>query len=140
MQQNPAGAGNITAKDVQALQRMQADYKAISRKIGELEMQKDEHNLVLKALSKLEPSRRCYRLVGGVLVERTVGEVSPAVNSNKENIEKSIDTLMGELKERNNQMNEFAREHGLLKSISKDEATQPQTNDQQKKPTTGVLV
>jgi len=39
---------------------------------------------VLEALKPLEGDRRCYRLVGGVLVERTAAEVLPAVQKNVE--------------------------------------------------------
>ena len=45
---------------------------------------RSEHKLVLDALQSLEPERKCYRLVGGVLVERTAAEVRPAVGSNVE--------------------------------------------------------
>jgi hypothetical protein len=41
-----------------------------------------EHKLVVDQLSKLEDTRKAFRLVGGVLVERTVGEVLPVVNEN----------------------------------------------------------
>lgn len=42
------------------------------------------HSLVLSTIEKLEPERKCFRLVGGVLVERTVGEVAPAVQRNRD--------------------------------------------------------
>ena len=42
---------------------------------------------MLETLSPLEGERRCFRLVGGVLVERTVGEVVPAVTRNREALE-----------------------------------------------------
>lgn len=38
--------------------------------------------LVLKQLKDLDPSRRCFRMIGGVLVERTIAEVRPAVEKN----------------------------------------------------------
>jgi hypothetical protein len=41
----------------------------------------------------LEPSRKCFRLVGGVLVERTVAEVHPAVTSNKDKIKSVLESL-----------------------------------------------
>lgn len=41
---------------------------------------------MLKTLEKLDPARRCFRSIGGVLVERTVGEVVPAVTLNKDNV------------------------------------------------------
>jgi chaperonin cofactor prefoldin len=46
-----------------------------------------EHETVIKALEKLDPDRKCFRLVGEVLVERTVKEVLPAVMGNKEQID-----------------------------------------------------
>ena len=45
-----------------------------------------EHDLVIKTLEPLEPGRRCSRLVGEVLVERTVGDVLPAVQKQRENL------------------------------------------------------
>lgn len=42
--------------------------------------------LVEKTLEPLDPDRRAYRLVGGVLVERTVKEVLPSVTTNRENV------------------------------------------------------
>ena len=37
-----------------------------------------EHDLVIKQLEPMESTRRCYRMIGDVLVERTVGEALPA--------------------------------------------------------------
>lgn len=42
--------------------------------------------LVIEALTPLEGGRRCFRLVGGVLVERTVSEVVPAVTKNRNGV------------------------------------------------------
>jgi hypothetical protein len=42
--------------------------------------------LVESTLKGVDPSRRCFRNVGGVLVERTVKEVLPAISSNKEQV------------------------------------------------------
>lgn len=38
-----------------------------------------------------EPGRKCFRLVGGILVERTVKEVVPAVKTNRDNVRPSLD-------------------------------------------------
>ncbi len=44
------------------------------------------HSLVIDTLKEVDPSRKCFRLVGGVLVERTVKEVLPALENNKEQV------------------------------------------------------
>jgi prefoldin subunit 2 len=44
------------------------------------------HRLVEETLQPLDSKRRAFRLVGGVLVERTVGEVLPSVVTNRENV------------------------------------------------------
>ncbi len=45
-----------------------------------------EHDLVIKTLDPLDADRKCFRLVGEVLVERTVADVLPAVKKNRENL------------------------------------------------------
>ena len=46
-------------------------------KLMEIEEQKKEHELVLESISKLEDTRKCWRLINGVLVEKTKLEVVP---------------------------------------------------------------
>lgn len=52
-----------------------------------LEMQIQEHKIVTESLEKLEPSRRCFRRMSGVLVERTVGQVLTAINDHLEKLQ-----------------------------------------------------
>lgn len=61
---------------------MMAECQSIASKISELKNEKEEHRLVVESLSKLEDERKAFRLIGGVLVEKTVGEVLPVVNQN----------------------------------------------------------
>ncbi len=96
----------------QQYQAMRMDANGLASKISELEQgsllrqssscslfppdlpsDHHEHELVLSAMENLEPTRKCFRLVGGVLVERTVAEVHPAVTSNKEKIKSVIEQL-----------------------------------------------
>lgn len=41
---------------------------------------------MLKTLEPLEEGRKCFRLVGGVLVEQNVGVVRPTVQGNMDNL------------------------------------------------------
>jgi len=63
--------------------------QSLARKIGELDAEADEHTLVLNTLEEAlaeDPDRKCFRLVGGVLVERTVKDVSPALQTNRDGV------------------------------------------------------
>jgi prefoldin subunit 2 len=40
----------------------------------------------METLQPLDPQRKCFRLIGGVLVEHTVKDVLPALKINKENV------------------------------------------------------
>ncbi|CAG8637326.1 12431_t:CDS:2, partial [Acaulospora morrowiae] len=53
---------------------MKSEMQAIAQKIGELEGDAEEHKAVIDTISPLNGDRKCFRLVGGVLVERTVKE------------------------------------------------------------------
>lgn len=52
----------------------------------QLTLERDEHKLVIDQLSILESERKAFRLIGGILVEKTVGEALPAVQQNYEGV------------------------------------------------------
>lgn len=57
--------------------------------------------LVLKTLDdalESEPDRKCFRLIGGVLVERTVKEVAPQVKTNKDGVSDHLHCSIHRLK------------------------------------------
>merc|ERR1712130_377572 len=92
-------------------QNLKAEYQAIAQKLAEMESEKKEHSLVITTLSKLPSDRRCYRMVGGVLVERTVAEVLPAVKKNVESIDKVIKNLEDSLNKKRQELNDFMEKY-----------------------------
>ena len=58
---------------------LRQELQLLGDKLAELEMEADEHRLVIAALSPLPPTRRCWRKVGGVLVETDVAGALPAL-------------------------------------------------------------
>lgn len=76
----------------------QSTINEISAKITQLKSDQDEHNIVLETLSSTPDDRKCFRMVGGALVEKTVGETKPVLNLKLENISKTIVSLNDELK------------------------------------------
>ena len=74
------------AEAQQRLGAMREMCQQMAMKINELDMDQNEHRLVIEALKPLDPSRKCFRMVGSVIVERTVQEVMPAVEKNMQQV------------------------------------------------------
>ena len=69
---------------------MRDGVEALWNKINELRNEVSEHEQVLRALEPMDANRRCYRLVGDVLVEKTVGEVIPIIKQNEQGLKEVI--------------------------------------------------
>ncbi|SOV05474.1 related to GIM4 - Gim complex component (prefoldin subunit 2) [Ustilago sp. UG-2017a] len=98
----------------QVYQSRRSELQGIASKIGELEGEADEHKLVIDTLSeasKNDPDRKCFRLIGGVLVERTVKEVLPALQTNLEGLKQILETLLKQYKQKETELQEFQREY-----------------------------
>jgi prefoldin subunit 2 len=51
--------------------------------------------LVSDMLRPMESGRKAYHLIGGVLCERTVGEVGPILDSNREAVSRLLAWICG---------------------------------------------
>ncbi|KAK9664331.1 hypothetical protein RND81_14G034000 [Saponaria officinalis] len=92
---------------------MKSELNQFYSKITELEMEVSEHALVINAIQPLDPSRKCFRMIGGVLVERTVKEVLPAVLRNKEGLEEVISRLNENLEKKKKEITEFEAKYKI---------------------------
>ena len=52
----------------------------------EVEDERKENQLVLESIGKLEDDRKCWRLVNGVMFEKTKGEVVPELETMIKNL------------------------------------------------------
>ncbi|KAI5474953.1 hypothetical protein MNV49_002170 [Pseudohyphozyma bogoriensis] len=81
----------------------QSELQALVSKLTELEREQDEHALVLETITQANsanPDRKCFKLVGGILVERTVKDIEPELSERLTQIKEIIDTLMKEYKKK----------------------------------------
>ena len=67
----------MQARVAQRYKALQQEAQMLVQKLVELEDQKRENELVIESISKLEDTRKCWRLINGVLVEKTKLEVVP---------------------------------------------------------------
>ncbi|KAK3284195.1 hypothetical protein CYMTET_8142 [Cymbomonas tetramitiformis] len=98
---------------IQHFQGMRTELGQLWSKIGELDIDRNEHTLVIDAIEPLDATRKCFRLIGGVLVERTVGEVLPAVKKNREGLEMVIERLRQQLEKKKTELAEFQAKHKI---------------------------
>ncbi|KAG0311857.1 hypothetical protein BGZ99_009878 [Dissophora globulifera] len=97
----------------QTYNSMKSELNQLAQKIGELETEADEHTLVVDTISPLDPERKCFRLVGGVLVERTVKEVLPALMTNQEGIKNVTMQLVQKYKSKEDEFLAFQKKYNI---------------------------
>merc|ERR1719502_881786 len=92
---------------------MREEKQKVAQKISELTQEKGEHKMVVDTLTPMDPNRKAWRLVGGVLVERTCGEVLPAVKEALAEIENVLATLQKSYDEKETEINEFMEKYNI---------------------------
>ena len=93
--------------------QMRQEQRQIAGKTNELQQDLNEHNIVIETLGGVDADRKCFRMVGGVLVERTVKEVLPALVSNRDKMSKLIENLDKNLTEKGEEINGYMEKHNI---------------------------
>ncbi|XP_060678240.1 prefoldin subunit 2 [Hemiscyllium ocellatum] len=119
--------------------KLRQEQRGMAGKGAELEQEVAEHGLVIDTLAEVNPDRRCFRMVGGVLVERTVREVLPALESNKQQLLKLIDSLNTQMQLKGRELTEY-REKYNIRLMSEDEKAARDGDSRSRSGGTGVLV
>ncbi|XP_048589035.1 prefoldin subunit 2 [Nematostella vectensis] len=122
---------------LQLFNQLRQEYTNIITKVHELEMDQSEHSIVIEALKEVDASRKCFRMIGGVLVERTVGDVLPALDNNRSQLGAVIDRLKQQLVAKEKEMTLFKEKHNLRVKGEERDGPASQSTD---KASSGVLV
>lgn len=69
--------------------------------------------IVIETLRGVEASRKCFRMVGGVLCERTVGEVLPELQNNCEQLPLAVRALEEQLARKGQEINSYIQNHDI---------------------------
>ncbi|KAF5826320.1 Prefoldin subunit-domain-containing protein [Dunaliella salina] len=84
-----------------------------ARKLEELVNEVQEHEMVVRTLEPMDKSRKCFRLISEVLVERTTGETLPAVKKNKEALEDVVKKLHRDMQQQEKELTEYQQKHKI---------------------------
>jgi len=98
---------------VQGFNNLRNEQRSIATKTNELQQDLNEHNIVIETLNGVDGDRKCFRMVGGVLVERTVKEVVPALVNNRDKMGKLITSLEKQLQEKGEEINGYMEKHQI---------------------------
>ena len=98
---------------IQGFNALRNEQRSIASKTNELQQDLNEHKIVIETLEGVSGDRKCFRMVGGVLVERTVKEVIPALVNNRDKMSKLIDTLDKQLTEKGEEINGYMEKHNI---------------------------
>ena len=122
-----------TPNDEQAIQRevakryqiLQQEVQALVSRLMEVDDERKEHQLVLESISKLEDDRKCWRLVHGVMFEKTKAEVVPELEGMIANLLQVAKQLNDGLHQKKMEMSklEQAYEH-IMKAAKERKAEQ----------------
>lgn len=124
-------------------QQLRNEQRNLVNSLNTLEMDLKEHQTVIATLQTVDPDRKCFRLIGGVLCERTVKEVLPQLTENKEYIEKRITKINEDLMKKGVQINKFKEEHNIKirgEQISASDSGDTKEKDEPKPENRNVLV
>ncbi|OIW35239.1 Prefoldin beta-like protein [Coniochaeta ligniaria NRRL 30616] len=110
-------ASQVSSKRQQDLQVQYSNYKntlqQIAQKIGDVEQEAEEHKLVLETLDPLPEDRKCFRMINGVLVERTVKDVIPALKTNADGLKKVLDDLVKSYKLKQDELETWKKKNNV---------------------------
>lgn len=95
---------------------------------------------MIETLKAVDQDRKCFRLIGGVLCERTVKEVLPQLIENKDFIEKTITMVTEDLTKKGQEINKFKDEHNIKVRGDHFSDSQSKDSDEKQSESRNILV
>ncbi|CAH8559947.1 unnamed protein product [Heterobilharzia americana] len=123
---------------VEGFNRLRYEQRSIASKINDLELDQREHNMVIKVLQSVEPTRKCMRMIDNVLIERQVKDILPALEASVQKMSECIETLSKQFEAKGRELQRYKAEH-KIKIAGEKEPTESEKKDTVSS-SSGVLV
>jgi prefoldin subunit 2 len=118
-----AGLDDATLRELQLAQELKSRSGQLQQSLEELTAQVSEHTRVLEALKDIDPKRNCFRLVGGILVQRNVEAVVPELEQNLSRIVAACKKIDEDRRAKEREANELMKKHAsTLEEIGRKKA------------------
>ncbi|KXS10566.1 hypothetical protein M427DRAFT_61926 [Gonapodya prolifera JEL478] len=116
MSSSASSSKESPAEIAATFQKMSQEVEAIRSELLRMDTDREENQLVLDSITSLPSERRCFRLVSGVLMEKTVGEVVPMLKGVVENISKRSTELMEVYRKRESELYEYQQKYNIRRT------------------------
>jgi len=104
------------------------EREGLAAAVIEREQDVEEHALVIKNLEGQDASKKAWRLVGDVMVERTVGEVLPDIMKNRDNLVAVAGNFRKQLESKQKEVLEFQEKYNIRLKNQGDETVSSDSN------------
>ena len=122
---------------INTYQTLREEVSQLFRQLNKLKDEQTEHKLVIDAIKDLDPKRKCFRLIGGVLVERTVEDTLPALTKTMENLANVIEKYTEQRDAKIEKVEEMERKYNIR--VKGDVGPGDEGGDEERGATQGVL-
>ncbi|CAL5872753.1 uncharacterized protein PFLUO_LOCUS7020 [Penicillium psychrofluorescens] len=107
----------VDPKKQQELQHQYGNFKntlqQLAQKIGDIEQEAEEHKLVVETLEPLPQDRKCFRMVNGVLAERTVKDVLPLLKTNSDGLKQVLEEMLKQYKTKQSELDSWKKKNNI---------------------------
>jgi hypothetical protein len=86
----------------------------------------------LETLQPLSGDRKCFRMINGVLTERTVKDVVPILQTNSDGLKQALEELVKQYKLKQDEMEKWKVRHRSTKPPSQYHTTNSPTEEEQR--------
>nr|CAH8849873.1 unnamed protein product [Trichobilharzia regenti] len=125
---------------VEGFNRLRYEQRTIGSKINDLELDQREHNMVIKVLQSVEPTRKCMRMIDNVLIERQVKDILPDLEASVQKMSECIETLSKQFEAKGRELQRYKAEHKIRIAGEKEPSESEKKNSVSSSSTSGVLV
>lgn len=113
-------------------------YTLFFQKALEIEQELVEHNLVASTLANLKNNRKCFRKIGGVLVEKDSDTVKKDLEVEIANIKQTLDIVYKSMKSQEDFLADMNKKYGEI--LHNEVKTKDDKKKEESKSSGGVLV